>query len=1337
MNTKRLQLPLALAFALLALAGALALLGAWSSRASPVQAGPLPQLTPTLPPIPLLPPPSGGTRYVAPTGVDVGDCVSPTAPCKTIQYAVNQANDGEEIHIATFDVHETLGPPPSIITITARYTDINTMGGHPQVIYLNKSVTLRGGYIYSHILEGHATWLPSPVPAQVDAHGAGRCLYVTGNVTPTLELLSFVNGDAAKGGNVYIEGSRARLLGIRILNGTAQSGGGLYLKRSFAFLSLLSVENNTATDGGGLYIEGGHPIIAGGFIQQNIAERYGGGFYLDGSAANIAAATIVSNTAASAGGGFYLDGPIAFSEETVPIIANNYIRHNRVTGSQGGGLYFHQSIAGLVNNVIADNQATDGAAMYLWASSPQLYHNTIAKNSGSTGLYVTHRPGSLWPPLPPIPSRPTFTNTILVSHTTGIYVASTGLPDPLQNKATLKGTLWWGNTSDTAGPGLVVHSTDVYSDPLFTCTGDVPACLRPYHILTDSPAVDTGVSVGLVLPIFNVFVDIDGNLRPSGSGFDIGADEVRQRDGLYFFLPISVLPAAPGQTVTHTHLLMNTGTETDTLALSYHSSTGWATLLGPTTIELGAQTSTTVQVRVTVPATATSDMRDTTVITATSQSDPSRQAHAWDVTAVITQTSADLVIGKWVVGPGYVAPGRPVTFTLAVTNAGPLTDTLVVTIADTLVPTEAISAIGLPAGCAADLAQGLITCTLTLPGGTPPLTLSLTIVITTSSTYTDGPLLNRATVFAVALDPTPSNNIVGPVAVKVGHFRAIVHPDRPATLTYTDTQGHPTIAAFPPGAVTDTVTIIYTPLASLPHSPPQGLSFADHAFELAAHRNDVPVPGFRPVKPYTIAIEYSDEDVAGLIEDALELHRWDGAHSRWATEGISVIQRDTANNQLVALVNHLGEFALFDQPWYNVYLPVVLKNYTSGPPPATSETPNDPRFDDQWALETINAEAAWPLSKGDNILIAVLDTGADLDHPDLTAKLRTDIDRDFINNDNVADDDQGHGTHVSGIAAAATDNSTGVAGLGWNAAILPLKVMDDQGGGDTSALINAIYYAADNGVKVINMSLGTDPARDLHCSTDLPALQTAINYAYNKGVVMVAAAGNESSSGGVAPANCTHVIGVAATNRNDKITYYSNYGDSVDVAAPGGAFLNQILSTCMGGGYCEKSGTSMATPYVAGLAALVFARYPSYTPDQVAAAIMDNAVDLGDPGWDAYYGCGRIDAEATVKNGAPGATPACRSGPWTQERPLGALRPQGANEGAYRPGVLIVRLRGGLRVQETTSAFRRLGLTPLRQLRSGDWLVQVPVGEEAATLTHLLNDPDVLYAQPDYILEAK
>ena len=746
--------------------------------------------------------PAATVRYVSSvSGADSGACDDNSAPCRTIQYAIQQADAGDEIRIAALD-------NAALAVYTA------TSGS--AIITVDKNLTLVGGYLYVHGF-GPGIWQRSPlVPAfsQIDGEGARQGLYAVGggasNIVLDIEWLYFVNGAATRGGNVYAENATIRFSAVGVLSGTATYGGGLYLKNcqtefdivnidlgdimdlSGAMLiqnnhadygggvyvaggdpalSAIAIYSNTATlEGGGMYLVGGTPIVAGAIVAENTAAQRGGGFFLADSHARIAGTVVYSNTAAQ-GGGFYLDGPFVSWPVDIPIIVNNYVRYNR-----GGGFYFKSAIAGLMNNVIADNISTGhGSALYLWASSPQLYHNTIAQNEGASAIYLTHAPGALWPPQAPIPSLPRFSNNIIVSHTLGMQVESTGLPYPLENRATLEGTLWWANVTLSSGDGDIIKQNDVTDEPRFTCAGELPTCLLPYHLAADSAAIDAGVSVLDELPDDDAFLrDIDGQLRPSGAGYDIGADEVVTRTfDVWLLPPLSTLTAAPGEAVTHTHQLLNTGTETDTYALAIDSNQKWATLVGESEITLGTQASTTVEVLVTVPPAATNGMSDTTHLTAISQNDDAREAQAWDATLVFTGTLEiyDVAVGKWA-DKDNVSGGAPIHYTIHVTRSANITGSLAVTLSDTLVPTSAIAGWDLPAPCNGHLQSGAITCTWTLEPSS--LVLALPIVITTSRTHS-GVLLNLATVTAPVLDINLRNN-TAQALVLVGEIRSVYLP---------------------------------------------------------------------------------------------------------------------------------------------------------------------------------------------------------------------------------------------------------------------------------------------------------------------------------------------------------------------------------------------------------------------------------------------------------------------------------------------------------------------------------------------------------------------------------
>jgi thermitase len=312
-----------------------------------------------------------------------------------------------------------------------------------------------------------------------------------------------------------------------------------------------------------------------------------------------------------------------------------------------------------------------------------------------------------------------------------------------------------------------------------------------------------------------------------------------------------------------------------------------------------------------------------------------------------------------------------------------------------------------------------------------------------------------------------------------------------------------------------------------------------------------------------------------------------------------------------------------------------VKAYSANPKVAYAEpdfvaqavgSPNDPWFGNQWGMVKVQAPQAWDVTTGSpSINIAILDTGIDLDHPDLANKIISNIN---FSNSATTDDIYGHGTHVAGIAAAITNNGIGVAGLGYSATIMNVKVLGDTGSGAYSGIASGIIWAADNGAEVINLSLGGSSASS--------TLEAAINYAWAKGVVVVAAAGNNGNSAPFYPAYYTNCIAVAGTDSLDRRAGWSNYGDWVDVAAPG---VN-IVSTLINGGYGIMSGTSMASPHVAGLAALVFTAVTDSNGngrlnDEVRARIQANCDDIGVNG----IGSGRINAYKAVGGSTPPPPP--------------------------------------------------------------------------------------------------
>ncbi len=543
-----------------------------------------------------------------------------------IQDAVDAAADGDIIKVAT-----------------GVYTGVNDYDGLAQVVYISKTITLRGGYTAPGFSEP-----PDPVanPTTLDAQGQGRVIYITGNISPTVEGLCITGGNATplggRGGGVYINSSQVTLSSNKVQGNTASYGGGLYLWSGSAMLIGNTVSDNAASNyggglylrssdaavdsndisgntagfsGGGLYLYSSPATLSGNTISDNTASNsYGGGLYLDGSSALldtntisgnfanlsgggvslsgsdavISGNTIISNTAGFGcaggcfGGGLHLDQSNAtiienvvsgnvlldplgwgagaglwFSDATLDgnLISGNWgnwvggglslyqsdaaLGENRIvsnTARYGGGLYAEHSSPTLINTIVADNQASGaGSGLYLaGAGLVHLSHSTIARNTGGDGSGV-YAGAMVW-----------LTNTILVSHTVGIYVEG-------GDTATLEATLWgsgeWANNTDWAGPGTILTGTvNLWGDPAF-----VDPDAGDYHIGPGSAAIDSGIDAG-------VTTDIDGEPRPMGAGYDIGADEMFAGPALAVSKQAEPDPVQTGSPLTYTLRVTNTGT---------------------------------------------------------------------------------------------------------------------------------------------------------------------------------------------------------------------------------------------------------------------------------------------------------------------------------------------------------------------------------------------------------------------------------------------------------------------------------------------------------------------------------------------------------------------------------------------------------------------------------------------------------------------------------------------------------------------------------------------------------------------------------------------------------
>jgi hypothetical protein len=289
-------------------------------------------------------------------------------------------------------------------------------------------------------------------------------------------------------------------------------------------------------------------------------------------------------------------------------------------------------------------------------------------------------------------------------------------------------------------------------------------------------------------------------------------------------------------------------------------------------------------------------------------------------------------------------------------------------------------------------------------------------------------------------------------------------------------------------------------------------------------------------------------------------------------------------------------------------------------------TPNDPSFSSQWHLAKIQAPAAWDITTGSSTPIAVLDSGVDTSHPDLAGRLMPGW--NFVNNSSNVSDTTGHGTAVTGVIGALTNNGAGVSAGVWQNPILPLVVVDSSNYASYSNIAAAIQYATDHGARVISLSVGGSAASSI--------LQNAVNYAWNAGAIVVAAAMNNSSSTPFYPAACTNAIAVSASDENDNLAGFSDYGSWITLAAPG----TNIVTTTSGGGYGAWQGTSLSTPVVSSVAALALAANPSLTAQALVNLMEQNADDIGSPGYDTSFGWGRVNAYRTVLAARGGSVPA-------------------------------------------------------------------------------------------------
>ena len=297
----------------------------------------------------------------------------------------------------------------------------------------------------------------------------------------------------------------------------------------------------------------------------------------------------------------------------------------------------------------------------------------------------------------------------------------------------------------------------------------------------------------------------------------------------------------------------------------------------------------------------------------------------------------------------------------------------------------------------------------------------------------------------------------------------------------------------------------------------------------------------------------------------------------------------------------------------------VEPNVTVTKPEAVAAS--DPYADQQYAPDLVNAPEAWETTDGSGATVAVVDTGIEYDHPDLEANVADAVGIDTPDGDDDPSPDSPsetfHGTHVAGIAAADTNNDVGIAGIS-DASFLAVKALDDGGAGSVSDISDAIVWSADNDADVINLSLGSMESSE--------TLHNAVKYAYGNGVTVVAAAGNNGAEGVAYPAQYDEAVAVTAVDEDEAFASFSNYGDAADVTAPGVGIASTVPEAA--GGYARMSGTSMASPVVAGVAALLVDSWGVTDPETVRSHLTATARDVGLP--ETQQGGGLVDAAAAV-----------------------------------------------------------------------------------------------------------
>jgi parallel beta-helix repeat protein len=861
----------------------------------------------------------------------------------TVQAAIDAASDGDVVKVARY------------------CTDVSTRAGVTQTAYIDKSITLRGGYTTTN----WTTPDPDANPTTLDAQGQGRVIYITGGISPTVEGLEITGGNR---GGVYIETAAATLQNCRIFGNTGVFGGGVYMSHSDSKLFENTFESNTATDsGGGLFIQFGDSAVISGniFISNSANASYGGGVYLNNSDSTLINNTFISNTVSSYGGGMFLyesdatlTGNTVFSNTAnngggglglmysdatldgntvasntasfgggvfvyrgIPTLSDNTITANTATQS-GGRFFVNNSTVTLSGNTITSNTATNsGGGLYMQNSDAAIGGNTVTANTASQGggLYLTNSPA-------------TITGNTIISNTAG-WGGGLRLD---YSAATLSGNTIASNTAEEAGGGVYLYysAATLSENTIISNTAGIwggglrlygsAATLSGNTIISNTSQWGGGLLLSFGTPTLSGNTIIS-NIASSGGGMYLyyttatlsnntisGNTAEHNGGGLCF--------EEDDATLSNNNIASNTANDGGGGLFLYDSD---ATLNG------NIVTSNTADSGGGLTLSSSDATLTNNVVAGNQANNASSGLYVWGSSPYLLHTT----IARNTGGDGsgvYVGGDHEEGYsTFALTN--------------TILVSHSVG-ISVTGG-------NTVTVNGILWDSSTPITVSqaTTAVVTVQNQRTGDPAFAadgyHITPASDTIDAGVDTGVILDMDGEARPFDAgpdlgadewataetTVEPASAATLTAT-VGGLTTTVAVPSQAVTEAVTLKYTALAVTAHGSPANFAFADQAFDLDAYQGETLRAGFVFSKPVTITIHYDEGDIGGVNEDTLVLEYWDEGTSGWVDAvatciPASVYDRHPDEDWLALPICHLSRFALFGEGQRDVYLPLVLCDY--------------------------------------------------------------------------------------------------------------------------------------------------------------------------------------------------------------------------------------------------------------------------------------------------------------------------------------------------------------------------------------------------------------------------